>query len=87
MYPWENGCIMQLQKEVISIQKQPSCEKTVWPKKPGWKRCEIKGGGQEMVMMVHQWQFYNNENSGEFSYTPSEGLQFSHHINFYQEKY
>ena len=24
--------------------------------KPGWKRCEIKGGDPEMVVMVGQWQ-------------------------------
>jgi len=29
------------------------------------KRCEIKGGGQEMVVMVLQWQISNN-NLGEF---------------------
>jgi len=29
---------MQLQKEVISIQKQPSCEKGVWPQKAKVKK-------------------------------------------------
>jgi len=39
---------MQLQKEVKSNLKQPSCEKSVLPK----KRCEIQDGGQEMAVMV-----------------------------------
>jgi len=41
---------MQLQKEVKSDPKQPSCRK----KFAGHceKRCEIQGGGQEMVVMV-----------------------------------
>ena len=52
-------CIMNmlLQKEVISIQKQPSCEKRcVAPKSQGEKRCEIEGGGQEMAVIIVQWQ-------------------------------
>jgi len=44
---------MQLQKEVKSNPKQPSCKKKgVAPKRPVWKRCEIQGGGQEMAVMV-----------------------------------
>jgi len=44
---------MQLQKEVKSNPKQPSCKKSVQPwKRPLWKRCEIQGGGQEIAMMV-----------------------------------
>jgi len=44
---------MQLQKEVKSNPKQPSCKKRVRPQK-GYseKRCEIQGGGQEMAVMV-----------------------------------
>jgi len=44
---------MSLQKE----KEQPSCEKNCAdPKSMGKKRCEIKGGGQEMTVMVGQWQ-------------------------------
>ena len=44
---------MKLQKEVIPNQKTAQAVKKVRPpNKPGWKRCEIQGGGQEMVMMV-----------------------------------
>jgi len=44
---------MQLQKEVKSNPKQPSCKKSVRPQK-GYceKRLEIQGGGQEMAVMV-----------------------------------
>jgi len=43
---------MQLQKEVKSNPKQPSCKKGVQPQK-GYseKICEIQGGGQEMGVM------------------------------------
>jgi len=34
-----------------AIQKQPNCEKS-----EGQKRCEIKGGDQEMAVMIVQWQ-------------------------------
>jgi len=38
-----------------SIQKQPSSEKSVQPQKARVKRvCEIKGGGQEMVLIIVQ---------------------------------
>jgi len=48
---------MQLQKEVKSNPKQPSCKKSVWPQKGhSEKRCEIQGGGQEMAVMVGYWQ-------------------------------
>ena len=34
-------------------KKQPSCKKRVQPpKNQGEERCEIKGGGQEMAVMV-----------------------------------
>jgi len=44
---------MQLQKEVKSNLKQPSCKKGVQPQKDhSEKRCEIQGGSQEMAVMV-----------------------------------
>jgi len=45
---------MQLQKEVQSNRKQPSCKKVCSPdsKKAVVKKYEIKGGGQEMAVMV-----------------------------------
>jgi len=44
---------MQLQKEVKSNPKQPSCKKRVRPQKGhSEKRCEIQGGSQEMAVMV-----------------------------------
>jgi len=44
---------MQLQKEVKSNPKQPSCKKSVWPQKHHHdKRCEIQGGSQEIALMV-----------------------------------
>ena len=44
---------MKVQKEVISNQKQPSCKKGCGIQKSlGEKRCEIKGGGQEMAVMI-----------------------------------
>jgi len=44
---------MQLQKEVKSNPKQPSCEKRVQPQKGHCeKRCEIQGGGHEMAVIV-----------------------------------
>jgi len=43
----------QLQKEVIFMQNQPSCEKSVQPEKNlGEKRCEIRRGSQEMAMII-----------------------------------
>jgi len=41
---------MQLQKEVKSNPKQPSCKKRV--QSHNKKRCEIQGGSQEMAVMV-----------------------------------
>ena len=36
---------------------QPSCKKDCSPQKgQGEKSCEIKGGSQEMAVMVSQWQ-------------------------------
>ena len=44
---------IQIQKEVISNPKQPSCNKRYGPQKGhGEKRCEIQGGNQEMAVMV-----------------------------------
>jgi len=44
---------MQLQIEVKSNPKQPSCKKGVQLQKGhSEKRCEIQGGGQEMAVMV-----------------------------------
>ena len=43
---------MQLHKEVISMQKQQAVKKCAAPKCQGDKRCEIKGGGQEMAVIV-----------------------------------
>jgi len=44
---------MQLQKELKSNPKNPSCRKSVWPQKGNCeKRYEIQGGGQEMAVMV-----------------------------------
>jgi len=43
---------MQLQKEMKSNPKQPSC-KSVQPQKGHCeKRCETQGGSQEMAVMV-----------------------------------
>ena len=41
-----------LQKDVISTQKQPGYKKRCGLK----KSCEIQGGSQEMAMMAGQWQ-------------------------------
>ena len=47
---------MQMQKEVKSDPKQPSCKKKkkkkTLKKAMVKKRCEIQGGGQEMAVMV-----------------------------------
>jgi len=43
-------------KEVISRQKQQTVKKCAAPKFQGEKRCEIKGGSQEMAVMIVQWQ-------------------------------
>ena len=60
-------CSIQIQKEVISNQKQPSCKKRCGPQKGhGEKRCEIRCGGQEIAVMVGYWLNFNNDNSGEF---------------------
>jgi len=41
---------MQLQKEVKSNTKQPSCKKVCGPQEGHCeKRCEIQDGGQEMA--------------------------------------
>ena len=43
-----------LQKDVISTQKQPGCKKgeALFKMASVKKSCEIKGGGQEMAVMV-----------------------------------
>jgi len=38
----------------------------VAPKSQGEKRCKIKGGGQEMGVIIIQCQTFNNNNSSEF---------------------
>ena len=46
------GYAIQIQKEVISNPKQPSCKKRVQPQKGyGEKIYEIQGGGQEMAVI------------------------------------
>jgi len=48
---------MQLQKEVKSNPKQPSCKRIVWPQKGhSEKSYEIQGGSQEMAVMVGLWK-------------------------------
>ena len=47
---------MPLQKEVISIQKQQAVKKGAAPNCQGEKRREIKGGGQELAVILVQWQ-------------------------------
>ena len=49
---------VNLQKDVISIKKQLSCKKSVQPyaKLLVWKKLSNTGGGQEMAVMVGQWQ-------------------------------
>ena len=44
---------MQLQKEVISIEKQPSCEKSVRPQNARVKKSEIKSSSQEMAVIAN----------------------------------
>ena len=47
-------CGIQIQKEMKSTPKQPSCKKKDVALKKAMvkKRCEIQGGGQEMAVMV-----------------------------------
>ena len=40
---------LQLQKEIVSIQTQPSCEKSARPKMTDVK---LKGGGQQMAVII-----------------------------------
>ena len=48
---------LNLQKDVISTQKQPSCKKGVaLCKMASMKKLWNTGGGQEMAVMVGQWQ-------------------------------
>ena len=47
------GYKFKLQKEVKSMQKQPSCIKRVQPSNSlDGKGCEIKGGGHKMAAMM-----------------------------------
>jgi len=43
---------MQLQKEVKSNPKQPSCKKCEAPKKAIVTKCEIQDGSQEVAVML-----------------------------------
>ena len=44
-----------------STQTQPSCKKECSLQKPGWKSCEIKGGGHEMAAMLLMLTNFNND--------------------------
>ena len=49
------------------IQNSQAVKKECGPEKGyGEKRCEIKGGGQEMAAMVVNGKNFNDNNSGEF---------------------
>ena len=53
--------VLKMQKEVKSIQKQPSCKKnSAALKSLGEKSCKIKGGGQEMAAMMLMLISFNN---------------------------
>jgi len=39
-----------------NIQKKQAVKKGAVPKFQGEKRCEIKGGDQEMAVIIVQWQ-------------------------------
>ena len=43
---------MKLQKEVYLIKHSQAVKKGAPSKSQGKKRCEIQGGGQEMVVMI-----------------------------------
>ena len=51
---------MQLQKEVISTHKHPSCKKAEALKNLGKKSCEIKSGSQEMATKMLMLINFNN---------------------------
>ena len=58
---------------MLYLLKNSSIVKNVWPcsKWPVWKSCEIKGGSQEMaVMVLVGGKKFNNNNSGEFYADP-----------------
>ena len=51
---------------IYLIQNSQAVKKVCGPQKGyGEKRCEIQGGGQEMVVMVGYGKNFNNDNSGE----------------------
>ena len=55
---------LKIQKEVKSTQKQPSCKKkSAALKSLGEKSCEIKGGSQEMDVMMLMLKKFNNAHS------------------------
>ena len=57
------------------IQNSQAVKKVCGPQKGyGEKRCEIQGGGQEMAVMVGN---FNNDNSGEFGAAWSIGTKFT----------
>jgi len=59
--------LYNLQKDVISTQKQPGCKKKVWLCSKILKKVVKSKGNQEMAMIV--WvdgKNFNNNNSGEF---------------------
>ena len=41
---------------MISVQKQQAVKNGAAPKFQGEKRCEIKGGGLEMTVIIVQWK-------------------------------
>jgi len=43
---------------ILSIQNSQVVKKCVAPKSLGEKRNEIKGGGQEMAVIIVQWKFF-----------------------------
>jgi len=59
---------MQLQKEVKSNPKQPSCKKSVWPKKKAIvkKDMKCKVAAKKWLWWLANGKIYNNDNSGEF---------------------
>ena len=55
MFRQSNKCAVSL----LSIQAGKKCAA---PKCQGEKRCEIKGGGQEMAVIIVQWpKKFNND--------------------------
>jgi len=66
-------CSIQLQKEVKSIQKQPSCKKFAAPKKAIVKKDMLsKVAAKNGCDGSYYYQNFNNDNSGEFGENCSE---------------